>query len=262
MNSENDISHLRAEVLLNRLYPEYEQQWRVHNLGSFYRNYTEDILFLDEETKELELSRDGFVNLLPEGLFNRQDDLKGEDMHAKFKEQELRIRLLKDAFVPIDSYWFKQSLYVERQISELLEKKLDYILLTYFGFDLNKEQDPLVKKVAVILPFISVKRGDFGFVRNLLETLFHCEVVMEEGRYSHTDNTVRWLPMVRYNLLIPGLTAEEYKQRNEAMEPLRKFIKEWFMPVEVECQMLLKEYGVPQQTDMRLVLDYNTETTK
>lgn len=260
MNKENNISHIRAEVLLNRLYPELEQQWKARNMGSFYRNYTQDILFYDEETKDVEMSRDGFLNLLPEGLYNRQDELKGEDMRAKFKELELRIHLLREAFMPIDTYWFKQNLFVERQISGLLEEKLEYVLLTYFGFDLSKEQDPLVKEVAVMLPFVSSKRGDFGFVRQLLETVLHCEVKMEIGRYSHTDNTVRWLPMVRYDVLIPGLTAEGYKQQNESLEPLRNFITEWLMPMEVMCRILVKEYGASQQIDKRLVLDYNTET--
>ena len=260
MNIDNNISHIRAEVLLNRLFPEFEQQWRVRNLGSFYRNYTQDILFLDEETKELEMSRNGLLNLLPEGLYNSQEELKGEDMREKFKELEERIKLLREAFMPIDTYWFKQSLLVERQVCELLEDKLDYVLRTYFDFDMSQEKDPLVKEVAVMLPFISCKRGDFGFVRQLLETLLHCQVIMDTCRYSHTDNTVRWLPMVRYDLVLPGLSAEEYKKKNEALESLREFIIEWFIPMEVECGILVKEFGVPQQTDSRLVLEYNTET--
>jgi hypothetical protein len=260
MREDNYIPHIRAEVLLNYLYPELEQQWRVRNEGSFYRNYNQDILFLDEETKEVELSRDGLLNLLPEGLYNRQDELKGEDMRTKFKELEQRVHLLKEAFMPIDTFWFRQKLYVERQTSELLDDKLNYVLRTYFDFDMSQEHDPLVKEVAVMLPFISTKRGDFGFVRQLLETLLHCQVNMETGRYSHTDNTRRWLPMVRYDMLIPGLTAEEYKRKNDELEPLRNFIAEWFMPMEVMCLMLIKEYGVPQLTDSRLVLDYNTET--
>ena len=259
MKKETNIPHIRAEVLLNRLYPELEQQWKVRQKGSFYRNYTQDILFLDEETQELELSRDGLLNLLPEGLYNLQDELKGEDMHAKFKQQEQRMHLLREAFIPIDTYWFKQNLFVERQVCELLEEKLEYVLSTYFNFDLAKEQDPLVKEVAVMLPFVSCKRGDFGFVRQLLETVLHCDVLMEVGRYSHTDNTIRWLPMVRYDVLITGLTAERYKQQNESLESLRYFITEWLMPMEVVCRILVKEYGVPQQTDSRLVLDYNTE---
>lgn len=260
MNNEINIPHIRAEVLLNRLYPELEQKWRVRNMGTFYRNYTQDILFMDEETDEVELSRDGLLNLLPEGLYNRQNELKGEDMRAKFKELEQRLHLLREAFMPIDTFWFKQNLFVERQVCELLEQKLEYVLRTYFGFDLANEQDPLVKQVAVILPFVNRKRGDFGFVRQLLETLLNCEVNMEISRYSHTDSTVRWLPMVRYNVIIPDLTAEGYVEMDKSLEPLRNFIAEWLMPMEVMCRILIKEYGHPQHLDKRLVLDYNTET--
>ena len=255
-----DNAHIKAEVLLNLLYPGQNQQWMVRNMGSFYRNYTHDILSLDATSKELELSRDGLLNLLPEGVYNKQDDLKGEDVRSKFKELEQRVKLLRDAFMPIDTYWFKQSLDVERQVSELLGEKLEYVLRTYFDFDLTKEQDPLVKEAAVILPFISQKRGDFGFIRQLLQALMHCEVTMDIGRYSHTDNTKRWLPMVRYDLLIHGLNSVEYKRLDAALDPLRLFICEWLIPMEVECRVFIKEYGIPQQTDTRLVLDYNTET--
>lgn len=260
MKVENNISQIRAEVLLNHLYPEFEQQWKARNMGSFYRNYTQDILFLDEDAKEVEMSRDGFLNLLPEGVYNRQDELRGEDMRAKFKELEQRIHMLKEAFMPFDTFWFKRSLFVERQVSELLEDKLDYVLRTFFDFDLGKEEDVLVREVAVMLPFISSRRGDFGFVRQLLETVLNCRVTLETGRFSHTDNTRRWLPMVHYMLLMPGLTAQEYLQKNEELIPLKNFIQEWLMPVEVVFQMQVKEYGVPQQTDTRLVLNYNTET--
>ena len=256
----NKIPHIRAEVLLNRLYPEFRQEWKVRCMGSFYRNYTQDVLFMDDNIKEVELSRDGLLNLLPEGVYNRHDELKGEDMRAKYKELEQRIWMLREAFKPIDTYWFKQNLDVERQVSELLEDKVEYVLRTYFDFDLSKVQDPLVKEVAVILPFINSKRGDFDFVRLLLKALLQCEVNMETGRYSHTDTSKRWLPMIRYDLLMPGLTAEEYNKRNAAIEPLRDFICEWLMPMEVVCLIKIKESGSPQLVNERLILDYNTET--
>jgi hypothetical protein len=85
---------------------------------------------------------------------------------------------------------------------------------------------------------------------------------MSTGRYSHTDTTKIWLPMVRYELIIPGLTPEEFQEKDHNLEPLREFLCEWLIPLEVWCEIVIKEYDIPQQTNTRLTLGYNTEVSK
>ena len=85
---------------------------------------------------------------------------------------------------------------------------------------------------------------------------------MTTGRYSHSDTTRSWLPMVRYDLIIPGLTPEEYHEKDKEIQPLREFLCEWLIPLEVWCEIVIKEYDVPLQTDTRLTLGYNTEVSK
>jgi hypothetical protein len=65
--------------------------------------------------------------------------------------------------------------------------------------------------------------------------------------------------MIRYELDIPGLTPEEFRKMDKEIEPLREFLYEWLIPVEVWCQIVIKEHNVPQQANMRLTLGYNTE---
>ena len=250
---------IKAEVLLNYLYPELDSRWKPHFMGSFYRNYNQDILFLNEETGDIDLTRNGLIDLLPQGVYATQADLKGKDRTAKLKEIESRVRLMREAFLPFDIYWFKEKLLVERHVSVLLEEKLAYVLKAYFDFDIAKETNPLVREAAVILPFVSRKRGDFGFVKLLLSALMHCEVTMMSGRFGHTDNTVRWLPMIRYELLIPGLSPEEYREKAALLSPLCEFISEWFIPMEVICKIQIKEHQVMQHADTKFTLGYNTE---
>lgn len=250
---------IRAEVLLNYLYPELDSRWRPHFVGSFYRNYNQDIIFLNEETGDLDLTRNGLIDLLPQGVYATEPGLRGKDSTAKLKKIERRVKLMREALLPFDIYWFKENLQVERQISALLEEKLAYVLNAYFGFDLEQETNPLVREAAVILPFVCSKRGDFGFVRMLLSALMHCEVTMEIGRFSHTDNTVRWLPMISYELLDPGLTPEQYCEKDALLSPLREFITEWFIPMEVKCKIQIKEHQASQRVGTRLTLGYNTE---
>ena len=255
----NDLPEIRAELLLNYLYPEAGSKWIAQNEGSFYRNYNSDLLAINDERMEVQTARDSFMKLLPQGILTLDDDMKGEDVAEKFKQTELRLRLLRETFKPIDTFRFRDSLFIEHQVDDLLQEKVPYILKTYFGIDLEQVESPYVHKAAMLLPYVSRRRGDFGFIANLLQTLFGCEVLTTSGRYSHSDDTQQWLPMVRFELLIPGLSPEEYREMDKGIGPLREFISEWFVPFEVWCQIVIKEHDVPQQTNTRLTLGYNTE---
>ena len=109
------------------------------------------------------------------------------------------------------------------------------------------------------VPFVSRWRGDLYFVANLLGALMQCQVEVAIDRYSHLDTTICWQPRVRYSVLIPGLTPEEYRERTETMEPLVAFLKEWFIPFDVRCEVNIKEHHPVQGTHGRVTLDYNTE---
>lgn len=259
MNIGRNLSQVRAEMLLNYLYPELEKDWMIQCKGTFFRNYNQDILALYEDEKKVSLARDGFLRLLPEGLLTKNDDLKGEDVAAKYRELEWRRELLNEAFAPFDTYVFRKKLAIERQASELLNQKLEFLLKSYFGFDIANEPSALVKEAAVLLPFISRWRGNLGFVSNLLGALMDCEVEMIRGRYSHEDTTRCWIPVVRYNLLIPGLTSASYKTLKEEVSPLIVFLKEWFIPFDVRFEIEIKEHFHPQDPDGGLTLNYNTE---
>lgn len=263
MNTINQIGQISAELLLNYLYPEMAEEWIAEDKGSFYRNYNQDILALYPDEKRVELSRDGFMKLLPQGLITNEDDLrKAKDIPAKAKELERKTHLLNEAFLPLDVLHFRRSLRMERQVAELLSGKMEYILKEYFGFDLAKEQNPYIKAMAVLLPFAKQWRGDFKRIQSILETMFGCKVTLTEGRYSESDSTVRWTPLVRYDLLIAGLDAESYKALYASLQPFAEFLREWFIPAEVVCQVNIKEYGQDQRTNTRLTLNYNTEIPK
>lgn len=78
------MSEISAEMLLNFLYPEEVDQWVVKDKGTFYRNYTPDVLSVDKKNHYVALSRDGFVKLLPQGLITIDNELKGDDFYDKY----------------------------------------------------------------------------------------------------------------------------------------------------------------------------------
>ena len=47
-------------MLLGHLYPELELLWTVRHRGTFYRNYTADVMNLDDEELRMNLHEDSF----------------------------------------------------------------------------------------------------------------------------------------------------------------------------------------------------------
>ena len=256
MNEMTQIPEIRAEMLLSLLYPELEEQWVAYHDGTFYRNYSHDILDLQPGDACVRLSRDSILGLLPPGLISGDEELRKGDRGEKHDSLEQRIRILLEAFLPFDTFSFRRTLKAERNIEELLEDKLGYILRTYFGFDLAAEQNPYVRAFAALLPCIRHRRGDTQLLRSLLGSVFDCEVRMSEHRYSESDSTRAWLPEIRYELLIPGLTSETYRDLSRDMEPLRDFLGEWFVPMDVRLSLQIR-HPLPAAGQQPL-LDYNT----
>ena len=246
-------------MLLNYLYPEMERDWIVDNKGSFFRNYNQDVLALYVDEKRVELSRDSFLKLLPQGILTSDDELKKvKDVTAKTKEIEQRIHLLGEAFLPLDTWHFHRTLEIERQVAELLRDRVEYLLKEYFGFDLAAEENPYVKRMASMLPYAKRWRGDFAMLRRVMELLFGCPVSMTTGRYSHTDSTLGWLPYIRYDLQIPSLNAEEYKTRSKELQRYVDFLREWFIPVEMVCCVRIVEGEKIKEKSENRILEYNT----
>lgn len=259
MRNPVNTTEASAEMLLNLLYPELKHKWIVKSKGTFYRNYTPDVLYASKEEKQVNLSRDGFLKLLPQGLITLDNELKGEDFADRYDALNKRHRMLQDVFIPFDSFTFRRRLDVETKVSELLNAKIDYLLQKYFHFDRSKEKNPYIKTFSVILPYISKLRASFGFLKDLLESVVGCEVEMTTGRYSEVDNTRYWLPWLRYDLLIDNLTNEEYKELYANIKTLEQFLCKWFIPFDTKCSLRIKQHGVSCDLEDNLTLNYNTE---
>lgn len=246
-------------MLLDYLYPELEEKWIVRYDGTFYRNYSHDAMEISPEESTVWLSRDGLLDLLPQGLLSMEDDLKTGDKQEKHRQLDLQRRVLSEAFLPFDSVSFRRLLKVEKKVSELLSDKLAYVLKTFFGFDIEAEENPYVKEFAILLPYVRHWRGDMEMLRRLLSSVFDCEVVRRDGRYSEEDSTRAWIPSVRFELRIPNLTAEEFKALQKDVLPLRVFLSEWFIPAEVRLEILVKHHSASPVLNENMILDYNTE---
>ena len=247
-------------MLLDYLYPELEEKWIVRYDGTFYRNYSRDVLSMAPDEAQVWLSRDSLLSLLPKGLISKEDELReGRDRTELIKALELQLRVLTEAFLPFDTFSFRRLLRAERMIEELLGDKLTWLLKTYYDFDLEAVENPYVREFAVLLPGIRRWRGDFQLLRNLLASTFHCEVQMLERRFGDDDSTRAWIPEIRYELLIPDLSPEQYGKLHSDILPLRDFLAEWFMPMEVRLEIAVKHHQAAVGINGEMTLDYNTE---
>lgn len=251
----NEIS---AELLLNLLYPDRKDKWIVKNKGTFYRNYSADVLSIDEVFNEVELSRDGYLKLLPQGLIALDDELKGSGFSDKYEDNARRQHVLREAFAPFDTFAFRRRLNIEEKLSELLNSKIDYLLQTFFHYDRSAEINPYIKTLAVTLPYIHQLRANFPLVKQFLQHIFDCEVEMQTSRYGDEDDTRHWLPWLRYNIYVDHLSSEQYRALQPQVQELEAFVQEWYMPFDIKCSLRIKHHPDTFPLDHQLTLDYNT----
>ena len=58
-------------MLLGHLFPEYELLWTVRSRGTFYRNYSADVMDIDEDELTIDIARDGQIDASERAEFDR-----------------------------------------------------------------------------------------------------------------------------------------------------------------------------------------------
>ena len=260
MASIQDTIHgIRAEVMLNYLYPEMTERWVANCKGTFYRNYSEDIMRIDEEEGWVSLSRNGMLKLLPQGLITTECELKGKDFKSKYEELRRRESRLEDMLRPFDTRRLRRSLKEEARLAELLENKLDTFLKTFFHIDRSAEKNIYIRQMMALLPMVNRRRGDIMALCDVLYVLLGHRVTMKTGIYNWNEQRRDTQPMVEYQIWMPSLTNKEYNEIQKQVEQLQLFLQEWFIPFDTKCLIELK-CNRPASLGMGLTLNYNTRT--
>lgn len=254
------LGEINAEMMLEYMYPGMDRRWVVKSKGRFYENYCGDAISLDTTSGEVELARDGFLKLLPNVLISDANELKGPDFEEKYKQVQNRKALLEDAFSPFDTFVFRQRLAIERNVSELLEEKIGFVLRTFFSLDIDKVTDPLVREAAVMLPFVIRLRGSLPLVRDLIASLTGNEVTIDlSHRHSLTESYLAWMPKVIFVVHVGGLDPEGYRSECDRLSALSEFITEWLMPYDVITEIIVRDVEPKDILSGSTMLDYNSK---
>lgn len=244
---------LKAEVLLSTYFPDVAD-WDAEYGSFFSRNYSGDLRSVNEETKTVELSRNGLYELIPEKLFFNEQELRfleSRDLSFKLSEVYEEEKNIKAYFEPFNSYYFNQSLRFTKVVNRILDNKEKLILRTLFNYDIDTEQNPYVRALAPLLVHVADIRADIEQITNILTVVLDCKV---DCRILSPDNI-----LFIVNKL--GLDSKEYAAFMKDLKPLFAFVQHWFMPMETECDYRVKDFvqRFILSDEKKLVLDYNTQ---
>lgn len=256
MDHFNDTTQIRAEVILRQLYPHLADQWIAETRGTFYRNYSSDVLHIDPKRATVALSRNSLSDLLPSGLFTPQDEYDGRHFKNKNKEINQRTEVINEFFRPFDTYWFRKSLQIEEQLAAVLEQKIDFILTKYYGCNRQTETNPYIRQLMPLLPHVAQLRGDFGKIRYLLSALFAKQVDLTLTPIDTGIAGIEPQTLVVYCIYVDKMDSGAYQQLYAHVVSLQAFLEEWFIPASMPCKLVLRSHH-PSTLNNNVLLNYN-----
>lgn len=252
----SDFRRLKAEVILDMLYPDMKPLL-VRDKGNFYRNYNPDLMDIDPSRNEIELSRDGILKSLPNNFLSFDDEL-AKDARENSEAINRRLKLLYDAFMPIDTYMFNQQRNAQRQIDSLLRNKVQNIIRLFFGIDVTTETNPYIEQMAYLLPFARRIKGRIALVKAILARVIDAPITARSYPFSTLDTTIGYIPKTLISVHKAGLNRETYLEYYNQIKALNKFVSDWFIPFD----HILEIEVVNTEDEQNDILNYNTKIAK
>lgn len=179
------FDNLKAEIIVTEVQKNTSNtiDFLVQNQSSFSRSYRRDIIdvaYLDDSNGiQLNLSRNGLYDSLPEGLFHghkeNEKHLSYRLKRKRYKEEEKEARRF---FSPIESEFFNQRLHIEANERDILRNFYDLedeFLIDFWKIDKNIPKAYALKLVK-LLPYCFKISGDLELTRLSLENILEYSV--------------------------------------------------------------------------------------
>lgn len=241
---------IKAETWITAHHPS-QKEWIARQKGIFYRNYSDDMYSCDPETASVELSRDGLYEILPNKLFFKGNELQGvdkSDFEWTDRVLKQRVERIKTVFLPFDTSYFNHSLALEQEVNESLAEKTSLLLKTFVGKDYSNDRNPYIRKMAPMMLQAARLRGKYPVLCRMITC-----VVGYPTHYLKKGDRIRFV------VNRPDLDHDAFLNYLNELEPFFRWLEEWFIPLELQCEFKVRDYGRDDRFagPNKLLLDYN-----
>lgn len=292
---------IRAEVIINNLLKNNdidELQYVISKQGQFSRAFRFDVLDADvtdydldsTQMLKLELSRDGFYDMLPENLIHvARNDAPEKDVDGMIREYQIQKKQQKAGrlfFQPFENEIFSYGVEIEKFEQDLLSDLNGFLVpeMFYDFWGISRDLPSiLVSKFIRILPYAYKIVGDVELACQILSSLIEEKVIINNKGYQKYLDEEQSITLgdVRLGLeLITGNSYDDYSSHfNLQIGPLensnfseyihdgamKRFVDlfyEYFFPIEVEIETTIllsqekEHFEFTQQQSS--ILGYNT----
>lgn len=235
----------------------------VRKCGKFYKGYSPDLLEFDTKCNIVELSRNGLMKTLPEGLFFDEEYLKGvldleqkKSRASEVKESNHKMSVFFEAF---DNVFFQEELALQQRV-DTTESELDYhVLKEFYNIDLKRHRNSLVRKLACMLLDGDVLKGNLYLLPFGVRTILKAKTACRVSRYVVDDESAATSRKVEFIVYIDNLSNAEYRRKMEDYEEFFYYLEDWFLPFDCEVDYCIKDIHQLFRLGEQLTLDYNTQ---
>ncbi len=242
--------NIKAETWLSVHFPS-RKEWIARKKSIFSRNYSGDLRSCQPEYGLVELSRDGLYDIFPNFLFYTGSELEKKNLvDFKWIEKVLKQRRerIRTVFQPFDSSFFNHSLAIEKEVNSTVDDKVGILVAALTGKDFSKEPNKYIRGMAPFVLQAAKLRGDYNTLCGIITCLL-----------NHNTTYRLKNKKVRFVVNNPDLSHDEFVSYMEELKPFFKFVEEWFVPFELNCECKVRDYGrkCRFKGNNKLMLDYN-----
>jgi len=261
--------HVKAEAFLTSFLTSCSDVM-VEPQGVFSRNYNDDVIsfevsYENSNKYSLQISRDSVFHILPEGLFfeeNKLRELAKQNNTDKFKQEEERIikekKRIRLFFQPFDTVYFRLHFELEQKLNQLTKNRIRVLIDKLFNVFPLQSDNRLIQKIIPVIPFASEIRGNICLMKDVLKAVFYPATRIDMFLIKKRKVTGVLGNVLSIIVHIEKLSAAQFMNLKQEADVFAPFFYEWFIPVDLDYQLKIKDTNERFVLGKAMTLDYNT----
>ncbi len=263
---------IRAEVIVSEILESSKAElsdFTIHNSSNFKRPFRRDILdhknslsSVNDYTLNLNLSRNGIYDSLPEGVFHDSSSaaFKGLTYQKKREKQKNEEKEARKFFQPIENEIFNQYVAIEKTERKLINRFSDIqnkFLLDFWKIDTSLPSE-FVMRLIKLLPYVHKISGNLELTALCLQNIIGEKVTMTKTTISYSHTAAREtqhqlgvnmvLEVEESTILCPAVEVNIGPVKTTSISrfvngtPWMRFLElfyEYFLPMEMEARTII-----------------------